>query len=142
MAKVPVIDFSKKDLKPGSPEWDLVKSQVQEAVEVYGCFEALVDQVLELRKPVFGALEELSDLHKQKSFVFPTSPFVAILGTRPDCLKACWSMMHMLLKILNDASPLLSGLKETQTSCTLWHVIYNGVFLQVYLALFVFLSSV
>ncbi|OMO73346.1 2-oxoglutarate (2OG) and Fe(II)-dependent oxygenase-like protein [Corchorus olitorius] len=32
-----VIDFSKQDLKPGSPpEWDFVKSQVRQALEGYG----------------------------------------------------------------------------------------------------------
>ncbi|KAG4204098.1 hypothetical protein ERO13_A04G027050v2 [Gossypium hirsutum] len=57
-AMVPVIDFSNQNLKPGSPEWDLVKSQVREALEGYGCFAALFDPILELRKAVFGALQE------------------------------------------------------------------------------------
>ncbi|OMP00176.1 Oxoglutarate/iron-dependent dioxygenase [Corchorus olitorius] len=61
--RLPVIDFSKQDLKPGSPEWDLVKSQVRKALEDYGCFEALFDKAsLELRNAVFGGLKELFDL--------------------------------------------------------------------------------
>ncbi|XWS19042.1 hypothetical protein CRYUN_Cryun32bG0097000 [Craigia yunnanensis] len=57
--RLPVIDFSKQDLKPGTPEWDLVKVQVRKALQEYGCFEALFDEVLEVRKAVFGALKEL-----------------------------------------------------------------------------------
>ena len=63
--KLPVIDFSKQDLKPGTPEWDLVKFQVRQALQEYGCFEALFHKVLEVRKAVFGALEELFDLPLQ-----------------------------------------------------------------------------
>ncbi|GMI93989.1 hypothetical protein like AT1G52820 [Hibiscus trionum] len=61
-AKLPVIDFSNPNLKPGSPEWDSVKFQVREALEEYGCFEASSDQVAELRNSVFGAMEEVFDL--------------------------------------------------------------------------------
>ncbi|XVF26680.1 hypothetical protein REPUB_Repub14bG0038700 [Reevesia pubescens] len=60
--RLPVIDFSKHDLKPGTPEWDLVKVQVRQALQEYGCFEAFFDKILELRKAIFGALEELFDL--------------------------------------------------------------------------------
>ncbi|KAK8712572.1 hypothetical protein V6N13_147809 [Hibiscus sabdariffa] len=60
--RVPVIDFSKQELKPGSPDWDLAKVQVRQALEEYGCFEALFDKVLEVREAVFGAMEELFDL--------------------------------------------------------------------------------
>lgn len=60
---LPVIDFSKQDLKPGTPEWDSVKIQVRKALEEYGCFEALYEKApLELRKAVFKGLEELFDL--------------------------------------------------------------------------------
>ncbi|KAE8718476.1 Detected protein of unknown function [Hibiscus syriacus] len=60
--KLPVIDFSNQNLKPGSPKWDSAKHQVREALEEYGCFEASLDQVLELRDAVFGAMEEAFDL--------------------------------------------------------------------------------
>ncbi|KAK8663674.1 hypothetical protein V6N13_083481 [Hibiscus sabdariffa] len=63
--RLPVIDFSKQELKPGSPQWDSVKHQVWEALEEYDCFEASLDRVLEVRKVVFGALEELFDLPLQ-----------------------------------------------------------------------------
>ncbi|GMI93987.1 hypothetical protein like AT1G52820 [Hibiscus trionum] len=61
-AKLPVIDFSNPNLKPGSLEWDLVKFQVRAALEEYGCFDASLDQVAELRNAVFGAMEEMFDL--------------------------------------------------------------------------------
>jgi isopenicillin N synthase-like dioxygenase len=62
--KLPVIDFSNFE-----GNWKSVKSQVYEAVTEYGCFEANVfdDKVpLELRKAIFGALEELYDLPLEK----------------------------------------------------------------------------
>ncbi|CAH8337541.1 unnamed protein product [Eruca vesicaria subsp. sativa] len=60
---LPVIDFSVPNLKPKTPEWDSVKSQVRKALEEYGCFEALFDGVsVELRKALFKASEEVFDL--------------------------------------------------------------------------------
>ncbi|XVF25064.1 hypothetical protein REPUB_Repub13aG0181400 [Reevesia pubescens] len=64
--KLPVIDFSQPDLKPGTIEWDSVKGQVQQALQQYGSFEALFHRIpLELRETIFGALEELFDLPLQ-----------------------------------------------------------------------------
>ncbi|CBI36202.3 probable 2-oxoglutarate-dependent dioxygenase AOP1 [Vitis vinifera] len=64
--KLPVIDFSDPELKPGTLQWNLVKAQVQKALEEYGCFEAFFNKVpLDLRKAIFGALEELFDLPLQ-----------------------------------------------------------------------------
>ncbi|KAK5843080.1 hypothetical protein PVK06_005511 [Gossypium arboreum] len=115
--RLPVIDFSKQKLKPGSPESNLVKLQVREALEEYGCFEALFDQVLELRHAVFGAMEELFDLPLQtKSSMFQASYFEAILGTHQDCMKTWPLMMHIFLKTLNQTSLTSCGLKETKAS--------------------------
>ncbi|OMO69332.1 Oxoglutarate/iron-dependent dioxygenase [Corchorus olitorius] len=63
--KVPVINFSNEDLKPGTLEWDLVKAQVRQAIHEYGCFEASFGKILEVQKPLFGAMEELFDLPLQ-----------------------------------------------------------------------------
>lgn len=61
--QLPVIDFSNQNLKPGSLEWDSVKTQVRQALEEYGCFEALYDKASsELRKAVFESLKELFEL--------------------------------------------------------------------------------
>ncbi|XVF74657.1 hypothetical protein PTKIN_Ptkin13bG0128800 [Pterospermum kingtungense] len=64
-ARPPVIDFSKQGLKPGTPEWDLVKLQLRQALEKYGCFEALFDKVVEVQEALFGAMQELFDLPLQ-----------------------------------------------------------------------------
>ncbi|CAI0457702.1 unnamed protein product [Linum tenue] len=72
--KLPFIDFSSEpgDLKQGTPNWDSLKSQVREALEDYGCFEASFDRVpSRLRTDVFDSLEDLFDLPlptKQASF--------------------------------------------------------------------------
>ncbi|KAA3473136.1 putative 2-oxoglutarate-dependent dioxygenase AOP1 [Gossypium australe] len=80
-AKVPVIDFSNQNLKPSSPEWDLLKFQVREALEEYSCFEASFDQLLELRQPVLEALEQLFDLPSQtKQLCVSDKPFRAYFG--------------------------------------------------------------
>ncbi|OMO54229.1 Isopenicillin N synthase [Corchorus capsularis] len=60
--RLPVIDFSKQDLKPGTPEWDVLKVQVREALTKYGCFEASTDRLKEVGKPIIGAMEEIFDL--------------------------------------------------------------------------------
>ncbi|XVF25054.1 hypothetical protein REPUB_Repub13aG0180800 [Reevesia pubescens] len=79
--RVPVIDFSKQDLKPGTPEWDLVKVQVRQALEEHGCFEALFDNVLVLRKSLFGALEEFFDLPLQtKMCCVSEQPYMGYKG--------------------------------------------------------------
>ncbi|CAH8337534.1 unnamed protein product [Eruca vesicaria subsp. sativa] len=60
---LPVIDFSSRDLKPETPEWDSVRAQVRKALEEYGCFEAKFDGAsMELRNAIFKATEEVFDL--------------------------------------------------------------------------------
>ncbi|KAL8544486.1 hypothetical protein ACS0TY_004883 [Phlomoides rotata] len=59
--KLPLIDFS--DLKQETPTWESVKTQVLEALQEYGCFEAKFDEIpLHLRKSVFGGMQQLFDL--------------------------------------------------------------------------------
>lgn len=83
--KLPVIDFSELELKPGTPQWNLVKAQVQKALEEYGCFEASFNKVpLELRKVIFGAVEELFDLPLQtKLRNYSKKPFHGYVGQYP-----------------------------------------------------------
>ncbi|KAL7145548.1 hypothetical protein ABFS83_07G091800 [Erythranthe nasuta] len=62
--QLPIIDFS--NLKRETPNWESVKTQVREALEEYGCFEAKYDQIpLHLRKSVFDVLQQLFDLPLQ-----------------------------------------------------------------------------
>jgi hypothetical protein len=53
--QLPIIDFCKSDLKPGTSEWDLVKSQVWKAISEHGCFKALFDKIhLHIKKSFLG----------------------------------------------------------------------------------------
>ncbi|CAN1193821.1 Probable 2-oxoglutarate-dependent dioxygenase AOP1.2 [Linum perenne] len=61
--KLPFIDFSKQNLKSGTPAWEVLKSQVREALEEYGCFEASYDKVsTTLCSAAVESLEELFSL--------------------------------------------------------------------------------
>ncbi|GMY34125.1 putative 2-oxoglutarate-dependent dioxygenase AOP1.2 [Fagus crenata] len=61
--KLPVLDFSSENLKPGTSPWLSKNKEVRQALEDYGCFVVLYDKVpSDLRNDVFGALEELFDL--------------------------------------------------------------------------------
>lgn len=83
--KLPVIDFSNLGQNPDTPEWDLVKVQVQQALEEFGCFEALFNKVpLELRKSLLGAIEELFDLPLQtKLRNLSKKPYHGYVGQYP-----------------------------------------------------------
>ncbi|KAJ8560079.1 hypothetical protein K7X08_004137 [Anisodus acutangulus] len=61
--KLPIIDFSHEDLKPGTLVWNQVKSQVHKAIVEYGCFQASFDKIpIHLRKSIFESLQEIFDL--------------------------------------------------------------------------------
>nr|8CI9_C Chain C, Deoxypodophyllotoxin synthase [Sinopodophyllum hexandrum] len=61
--RLPVIDLSMKNLKPGTTSWNSVRTQVREALEEYGCFEAVIDAVSpELQKAVCNKGHELLNL--------------------------------------------------------------------------------
>ena len=66
-------------------EWDLVRVQVQEALQEFGCFEALFDKVpSELRKSIFYAVEELCNLPLQpKQKTSSQKLFQGYLGQLP-----------------------------------------------------------
>ncbi|KAK1358258.1 2-oxoglutarate-dependent dioxygenase-related family protein [Heracleum sosnowskyi] len=82
---LPVINFSGLELKPGTPFWDTVKSEVHQALQEYGCFEASFDKVpLELRKSLFNALQELFDLPLQTKLKNSSKiPFHGYVGQYP-----------------------------------------------------------
>ncbi|KAL4347458.1 hypothetical protein GQ457_17G003650 [Hibiscus cannabinus] len=117
MSKVRVIDFSKQDLlQPGSLEWNTVRVQVRRVLEDYGCFEASIDRLLELRRAVFGATEELFNLPlPTKKLCVSESRFCGCMGWHHhrDCMKACRSTMLILLETLNNTSLTSCGLRET-----------------------------
>ncbi|KAK8617613.1 hypothetical protein V6N13_080523 [Hibiscus sabdariffa] len=113
MSKVPVIDFSKQDLlQSGSPEWNSVRVQVLRALEDYGCFEASINQLLELRRAVFGAAEELFDLPlPTKKLCVSESRFRGYMGTAPP------SRLHESMSI-DDAH--IAGNIEQHLTNILW----------------------
>nr|POE73834.1 putative 2-oxoglutarate-dependent dioxygenase aop1.2 [Quercus suber] len=76
-AKIPVVDFSNEDLKPGSSSWSSMRRDVCRALEEYGCFVAeLGNKVpLKLHNTTFGAIRELFD--------FPTETKRKLPSERP-----------------------------------------------------------
>ncbi|XP_030549996.1 probable 2-oxoglutarate-dependent dioxygenase AOP1 [Rhodamnia argentea] len=84
--KLPLIDFCKKDVKPGSTYWDSVQKVVVKALEEFGCFEARYDKIsVELHNDVFKQLEDLFNLPAgtKRSFVDPQRPFDGFVADRP-----------------------------------------------------------
>ncbi|XP_050286345.1 probable 2-oxoglutarate-dependent dioxygenase AOP1 [Quercus robur] len=83
--RLPVIDFSNLDQKVHTPEWDLVRTQVLEALQEYGCFEAFFSKVpLDLRKALLCATEELFDLPLQtKLRNISKKPYHGYVGQYP-----------------------------------------------------------
>ncbi|GMQ08785.1 hypothetical protein CsSME_00052367 [Camellia sinensis var. sinensis] len=62
--KLPVIDFSEENLKPGTEYWSSIRSEAVRALEEYGCFIATYDNKvpLDLHNAIFRASKELFDL--------------------------------------------------------------------------------
>ncbi|XP_062016002.1 probable 2-oxoglutarate-dependent dioxygenase AOP1 [Rosa rugosa] len=83
--KLPTIDFSMQNLKPGTTEWDSIRARVHFALEEYGCFEALFNKVpSDVRKGIFEATEELFDLPLQtKLRNVSQKPFHGYVGQYP-----------------------------------------------------------
>ncbi|KAK6148930.1 hypothetical protein DH2020_016455 [Rehmannia glutinosa] len=74
--KLPVIEFTTKNLKPGTESWSKSYNEVISALEEYGCFVALYDKITqEIHSGVFQAMEELFDL--------PTHTKVQNKSTKP-----------------------------------------------------------
>ncbi|KAE8669412.1 2-oxoglutarate-dependent dioxygenase AOP2-like [Hibiscus syriacus] len=61
--KLPVIDFSDENLKPGSSGWAPTCNDVRRALEEYGCFEAKFEKISpQVHGAAFAGAEELFDL--------------------------------------------------------------------------------
>ncbi|KAL5853570.1 hypothetical protein ACOSQ3_008688 [Xanthoceras sorbifolium] len=65
--KLPAIDLSREDLKPGTSCWRSACNDIRLALEEYGSFVVVYDKLLasNFRKKVFDALEELFDLPQE-----------------------------------------------------------------------------
>ncbi|XP_027907043.1 probable 2-oxoglutarate-dependent dioxygenase AOP1 [Vigna unguiculata] len=83
--KLPVIDFTHLKPEVKNSNWETVKSEVHKALVEYGCFEAIFDRVpLDLRKALFGSLQELFDLPLQTKILnVSKKPYHGYVGQYP-----------------------------------------------------------
>lgn len=85
--KVPTIDFCKPELKPGTIQWDSTKSQVFQALQEYGCFEAIYDKLKnETLEAMFGSSKEIFEFPleiKMKNLKLPFNGYLGKLPTLP-----------------------------------------------------------
>lgn len=83
--KLPIVNLSKENLKPGESSWLRTSRKVREALEEFGCFVASYDEVsLELHNAIFSVAEDLFDLPieiKQKNI--SDKPYYGYLGNNP-----------------------------------------------------------
>ncbi|KAK3020545.1 hypothetical protein RJ639_047457 [Escallonia herrerae] len=62
-SKLPIIDLSQEKLKPGTGSWLSAANDVRKALEEYGCFVALYNEVsLETHDAMFSLAKDLYDL--------------------------------------------------------------------------------
>lgn len=85
---LPKIDLSSEDLSPGTTSWDLVRGDVLQALQVYGCFEAVYGRNKiqpELYHSVMEQLQEVFDLPSEtkQRFVEPGKPYFGYVGNLP-----------------------------------------------------------
>ena len=79
--KLPVIDFSKENLNPGTDSWIATCKDVRKALEEHGCFEAKFNVPLELREAVFATAGELFELPTEvKRLNTSSKPFFDYFG--------------------------------------------------------------
>ncbi|CAI0474482.1 unnamed protein product [Linum tenue] len=84
--KLLFLDFSKPEvMTQGSPEWETLRSQVREALQEYGCFEASYDDIpSHARSAIFGATKELFELPLEtKLRNVSEKPFYGYIGQVP-----------------------------------------------------------
>ncbi|KAH0752676.1 probable 2-oxoglutarate-dependent dioxygenase AOP1.2 [Solanum tuberosum] len=93
--KVPTIDFCKPELKPGTIQWDSTKSQVFQALQEYGCFEATYDKLRnETLEAMFGRSKEIFEFPletkmKNLSKKLPFNGYIGKLPTLPLYESVC-----------------------------------------------------
>ncbi|XP_059637302.1 2-oxoglutarate-dependent dioxygenase AOP2-like [Cornus florida] len=90
---IPVITFS-DELKPGTTEWDSVRARVRQALQEYGCFEALFDKIpSELRKSMMGATREMLDIPMEKKTAVTSDNEPFGTGYTGKSSRASWETM-------------------------------------------------
>lgn len=100
--KLPVLDFSRQDLKPGTAYWVKTCSEVRQALEEFGCFIIESNQTLQpqFQTQVFGALKDLFDLPTQTKMKnkYEHKPLTGYVGQIPQL------PLHESLGIENSTS--------------------------------------
>ncbi|XP_060200949.1 probable 2-oxoglutarate-dependent dioxygenase AOP1 [Lycium barbarum] len=83
--KIPIIDLSSPELKQGTKQWESTKIQVLEALQEYGCFEAIYDKVpSEIREAMFGTSKEIFEFPLETKLKnFSEKPFDGYKGQVP-----------------------------------------------------------
>ncbi|KAK7392969.1 hypothetical protein VNO78_21419 [Psophocarpus tetragonolobus] len=85
--KLPVLDFSIENMKPGTNSWFSTCKRVRQAFEEYGCFVAMYDKGGDevLQKGVFGSIKELFDLPTQtkQRNIYEGMPLKSYVGQHP-----------------------------------------------------------
>lgn len=86
LPKIPTIDFSEGNLKPGTSSWFSVCNDVRRALEEYGCFVALYDKISQQhRTSMFSELKELFDLPTEiKMKNVSDKPYFGYIGNHPS----------------------------------------------------------
>ena len=122
--KLPIIDFSNIEKRPGSLEWDSVKGQVREALEEYGCFEATFDKIpLDMRKAIFGALEELFDLPLQTKLKNASKkPYHGYVGQYP--MVPLYESMGIEDATIDEKVQDFTQILWPQGNPNFWYIIY------------------
>ncbi|CAA3026135.1 probable 2-oxoglutarate-dependent dioxygenase AOP1 [Olea europaea subsp. europaea] len=82
---LPIIDFAKNNLKPGSSSWLSLSKDVVRALEDYGCFIVIYSEVSsELHQAIFREAEELFDLPTEmKVLNISDTPSHGYVGQEP-----------------------------------------------------------
>ncbi|KAJ6427273.1 hypothetical protein OIU84_022798 [Salix udensis] len=85
LPELPVIDFSKENLKPGTSSWLSTCKDVMCALEEYGCFVAVYDKVpLKLHNDLVTTLKDLFDLPLEtKRKNVSDLPYYGYVGNQP-----------------------------------------------------------
>ncbi|XP_006348409.1 probable 2-oxoglutarate-dependent dioxygenase AOP1.2 [Solanum tuberosum] len=82
---IPTIDFCDSELKPNTPQWESTKVQVFEALQEFGCFEAIYNKVPnEIREGMFDTLKEVFDFPLPKLIEYREKPFHIYDGQIPS----------------------------------------------------------
>ena len=84
--RLPVLDFTKEDLKPGTNSWLSACESVRQALEEHGCFVVVFDKAsVELQNGVFSSLKELFDLPTETKMKnrYEGKPLKGYVGQHP-----------------------------------------------------------